>query len=516
MTKPRFLSITLLFTAFAGPSCYALGKIYWYNGNYTYGFFVPAICIYTGFVILKSRTSTLSPALIPGMFLTSVGGFVVIIALWYNIALLPYESTGMGFLSAAGVILTIYGLTLIYGGFPLFATLTFPLFFLWFAAPLPGSVFNILTLSLKTIVSVMSEILLRIIQIPVFREGNLLNLETASLGIADACSGIRSLNVMAAASAGLAYLMNTGVFRGTILFLLSPLITVGGNLFRVTLTGVLVQHLGPEYAGGFRHETVGMISLLLPLAIIIGLSRIMSRPSPRTEEPLRNNPSLSFPNISNPGLMLTALILILGITAQFAIHRHYNAFLEPATHRKPLKELPEQIEEFVQIRKDDLPRGQFKVLRPSDQTIRIFQTPDDKIVTFWIFWWEPAMSCALQSHTPDICYPASGWQRISRFDFADIIFGIPADPAYIRLFSKPQGQKMVLSWHRGNKRLIPPKGILPKIRHLIKTWNNPDTDRNSRFIVTMETDVKTSPENARNLLIRFARSLGPLLKEYGL
>jgi len=69
----------------------------------------------------------------------------------------------------------------------------FPLFFLTLGIPLPAILFNTISIPLQTLASTASAGFLNFCDVPVLQEGNVLQLASTSLGVAEACSGLRSL-----------------------------------------------------------------------------------------------------------------------------------------------------------------------------------------------------------------------------------------------------------------------------------------------------------------------------------
>ena len=67
-----------------------------------------------------------------------------------------------------------------------------PLAFLLMAIPLPTLVVNEVTLPLQLAASRVAEVALGLMAIPVYRDGNLLTLPSATLQVAEACSSLQS------------------------------------------------------------------------------------------------------------------------------------------------------------------------------------------------------------------------------------------------------------------------------------------------------------------------------------
>ena len=90
-----------------------------------------------------------------------------------------------------------------------FKQLIFPLGLLVLMVPLPTIVFNQIAFPLQLIASRIGEMTIAAAGIPVIREGNVLELPSTTLAVAEACSGIRSLVSLADAGAGAGLLHRT-------------------------------------------------------------------------------------------------------------------------------------------------------------------------------------------------------------------------------------------------------------------------------------------------------------------
>ena len=70
---------------------------------------------------------------------------------------------------------------------------TFPLALVALSVPIPAVLMTRVTLPLQFAASGVAETALNIVRIPVLREGNVLVLSNATLQVAEACSGVRSM-----------------------------------------------------------------------------------------------------------------------------------------------------------------------------------------------------------------------------------------------------------------------------------------------------------------------------------
>jgi len=129
-------------------------------------------------------------------------------------------------------------------------------------------VYNQITFPLQLFASVVAERSLEILNIPVLREGNILELASQRLSVAEACSGIRSLLSLSFLSVVYAYFFDRKVWMRWVLLIATIPIAIVANSARVTLTGVLSE-IDPALAEGFFHEAEGWVIFLVALGMMV-------------------------------------------------------------------------------------------------------------------------------------------------------------------------------------------------------------------------------------------------------
>src|SRR5262249_21846020 len=152
-------------------------------------------------------------------------------------------------------------------------TLAFPLVFLLFALPLPGSITRPLQVRLQDATTSMADAALPALGIPVERAGYVLQLPSGDLGVVEACSGVRSVTAIVAVAALVAYLRGFGIVRGVIFVLLSLPVVALANAVRVILNGALQEWVGTWVNEGATHEALGVGALLLALWGVLVISK---------------------------------------------------------------------------------------------------------------------------------------------------------------------------------------------------------------------------------------------------
>jgi len=174
------------------------------------------------------------------------------------------------FLQRSAVLILLVGILLSLGGAVLVKELAFPLLLLPFMIPLPAVIYNSITFPLQLFASSLAEGALDLLGYPVLRDGNILELASQKLSVAEACSGIRSLLSLSFLSLFYAYFFDTRVWMRWVLLIATIPIAILANAGRVTIAGILSE-INPELARGFFHELEGWVIFLIAFIMLIGL-----------------------------------------------------------------------------------------------------------------------------------------------------------------------------------------------------------------------------------------------------
>jgi exosortase B len=167
----------------------------------------------------------------------------------------------------------------------------FPLFFMLFMIPLPGTVVAAITMPMKIAVSTVAEYVLYIVGYPIARSGVILQIAQYQLLVADACAGLHTLFTLE--SLGLLYLnlvRHESLIRNVSLAILIVPISFIANVIRVMVLTLITYYFGDEAGQGFLHGFAGMVLFLSALLLIIGadaLVRIVSARMKSNLVPLR-------------------------------------------------------------------------------------------------------------------------------------------------------------------------------------------------------------------------------------
>lgn len=173
-------------------------------------------------------------------------------------------------------IVSITGILLLKRGVSALKVMWFPIFFLLFMIPLPGTVVSLLTMPMKMAVSYVAENILFWADYPIARNGVILQIGQYQLLVADACAGLQTLLTLEAL--GLFYLnlvQHTSFFRNVALAILIIPISFTANVIRVIVLTLITYHYGDAAGQGFLHGFAGMVLFISALILILGVDSLL-------------------------------------------------------------------------------------------------------------------------------------------------------------------------------------------------------------------------------------------------
>src|ERR1700683_348127 len=206
--------------------------------EYSHGFFIPIV---TAWLLWMRRDALRANIGKP----SSVGLILVVLAVALNFA---SELSAVFIFSQIGFVIALFGLALSLGGKDLLGVVYIPLAFLLFAIPLPYFIDAMLTLRLQLISSELGAWLIRMFGIPVYLDGNIIDMGTYKLQVVEACSGLRYLYPLLSLSFLAAYLFRAPIWQRWLVFLSGVPIAIGMNGFRIGMVGFLVDRWGNQMA----------------------------------------------------------------------------------------------------------------------------------------------------------------------------------------------------------------------------------------------------------------------------
>jgi exosortase len=270
MTKRSILASALVSAAIVGVYFSVLSSLVrqWASDeNYSHGFIIVPFAVY--FAWQKRHALAALPAQ-PGM-----GGLALVAC-----SLVVFLAGLLGaelFLARISLIGVLTGSIWFLFGARHVRLLAFPLLLLFLMVPLPALVFNQIAFPLQLFASRVVETVLTTVGVPVLREGNVLELASTKLEVAQACSGIRSLVSLLTLGIILGKLSEPRLGIRVLLALLTVPVAIAANAARVAGTGLAANWMGAQAAEGFLHAFSGWLVFLAAFGLLLLAQRALAR-----------------------------------------------------------------------------------------------------------------------------------------------------------------------------------------------------------------------------------------------
>jgi exosortase len=257
-----FSLVGLLFA----PVIFELFKLWIASEDYSHGFLVMPLSFY---MVWRKRKTLLS--LRPQPLWVGLPIFVAGMVSYLLSFITKFHT-----LTHLSMIVILIGLLLFLRGWYSTKELLLPVLFLLFMFPIPSAYYVLITNPMKLFITRISTLLIDLLGVPVYCEGNLLFMASMKLEVAEACSGIRSL--YSYLMLGCLFAIMSTKFRSKLFLLVSPVpLAFGVNIFRVAATGVLANYYGPSVSQGFFHEFSGLFLFALGFIVFLGEFYFLNR-----------------------------------------------------------------------------------------------------------------------------------------------------------------------------------------------------------------------------------------------
>jgi exosortase len=332
---------------------------------------------------------------------------------------------------------------------------------LWtLCSPLPPGTYSRLTVGLQLWVSDGVVRALEILGIAAHQQGNIIELARGTVGIEEACSGVRSL--VSCVFTGLllsAALIRRPWARLAVIALSAPL-ALAMNFIRSLLLTLLVN--GGVRVEGAWHDATGYAVLVVTAALLFGVAVAVDGGAPGQKaapapEPAGDSgaaPAVSAQAVLGGILALAAAVLV---------------FFAASTYRPPervgpapdlLAMLPSSAPGWSVMPAPDLYRfaGTLRTDHLAQRTYLRNGAHGFEQVTLYLAYWSAGQASvgAVGSHTPDACWPGAGWvakavtERMVSLDLGPE--RLP--PAQNRFFTSSDYSQHVWFWQLYGGRVI--------------------------------------------------------------
>ena len=384
----------------AVPLLWHLSCFWQIDPQYSYGWIVPLLSIYLAWRRWKSR-----PAVEPA----PKGAIICLaVALFFlSVAWLIREATpDWSVVSWILAILTAVSLALLVtraGGLSMALHFLFPICFILIAVPWPHRLEVAIVQNLMKYVAAAAAECANWMGIAALSKGNLIQLTNGYVGIAEACSGIRSLQAILMVSLVIGELLRYSVLKRGLFIFLGLAIAIFCNVAR-TVVLVLVASLWGVDALSAWHEPTSLAVLVMAFALLgLMASWMPGKTLLELRESSKNRP-LASGRWSLPWPL--AATIFIWVTATFIFTYYWYSSGEPGSLRLEIR-WPENENAFRYLPMQDEAQH---VLLCTEGRMATWVDSDGGGWTLFALRWAPGRTATQSArlHRPENCFTASG------------------------------------------------------------------------------------------------------------
>lgn len=238
----------------------------WGNEDWMHSYFIPVISAYLLWQNREKLAAERAEFFLPGL-LPLVMGIV-----FYVFFMVGYPNhMGQGW----AMLLGLLGVVMLTCGPRIARLAVVPIGYLALGVTVSQMIMIEVTSHLQTVAAAGSEVLLALLGVDVYREGNVLTVNSAKFGevplnVAEACAGMRTVIGFVALGVAVALIGARLWWQRTALVLLAIPVALFMNMVRVAVLGIATLS-DPEYSKGAAHMLIGTLLLVPAFFLFLGL-----------------------------------------------------------------------------------------------------------------------------------------------------------------------------------------------------------------------------------------------------
>jgi exosortase D (VPLPA-CTERM-specific) len=478
----------------------------WSLPEYSHGPLIPALSLLLFLRQLKTEPVLLGPVTDrwPGL---ALGGFALALALVGNLL-------GIGDIVTYALILWVGALLLISFGWAQGRAFWPPVLHLVYMLPLPGALYYGVSTWLQGVSSELGVWFLQMLSVPVYLEGNIIDLGVYKLHVAEACSGLRYLFPILSFSYIFAVLYRGPVWHKAVLLVSAAPITVLMNSVRIAIAGVIVDRWGLEHVEGFSHFFEGWVIFLacVVLLVLLAWALLLFR---RDRVGLIDALDLDTSGLAAQAMRITLVQPSRAlVTAALAVTTF--AVIWQAVPERTVQPVVRDPFSLFPVRIDDWQAGSARVLDPDVErilaaddyhSVTLSRAADSARVDLFMAWYKDQGNGG--THDPEVCLPGAGWEiaELSRTEASHPVDG----PFSVNRAVIQQGfDRMLVYYWFEQQGARTASGLVAKMQLMVGKVTN---GRNDSAIVRLITPINPGePMEAADDRLRDAMRavLGPL------
>ncbi|MEE4300099.1 MAG: VPLPA-CTERM-specific exosortase XrtD, partial [Pseudomonadales bacterium] len=304
-----------------------------------------------------------------------------------------------------------------------------PISLLLFTIPLPVFTQATLTADLQLLSSRMGTALIQALGVPVYLEGNIIDLGVYRLHVAEACAGLNYLFPLLGIGHLCAYLFRSAAWKRILLVVSTVPLTVLMNVVRIACVGLLVREFGTGAAEGFIHFFQGWLVFLVSTVILLAEMALLNRvgsvrvdlremfdlraPASATAADARDTDVLP-PRVTGP-LLACILMIFAALGLTLVQERRPDVLPE----RVDFALFPAFLGDWVG-RRSALEPEVARALGADDYLAMSYRRAEEVAPVELFAAYYGAQRRGRRPHSPQVCLPGGGWE-IERIERADAL-----------------------------------------------------------------------------------------------
>jgi exosortase D (VPLPA-CTERM-specific) len=446
------LAVALAGLALAGARALGAAWDTWLElPEYSHGVLVPIVCLFLVWQRQHEFTALPLPGSWWGVALAVAG--VALHAAGKLAALLIIQQYAL--------LLMFYGLLWSFLGGAAMRRLAIPLLLLALAIPLPQFVLKPFSAQMQLLSSQIGVWFIRLFDVSVYLEGNVIDLGSLKLQVAEACDGLRYLFPLMTLGLIMACFYRESFWKRALVFASSIPITILMNSLRIGVIGISVERWGRALAEGFLHEFQGWVVFMASATLMVLEMALLSRLGP-TPRRLGDVFQIHFPAPLPPAAQRVARTLARPLVACAVLLAGYGVAAALVPERAELKPQRPSLAAFP-LRLGDW-AGQSEAMAPvyldalklDDYVIANYtQSPLEPRVNFYVAWYD-SQRAGQSAHSPRTCIPGGGWgiTALAEHDVPGVRLGTTLLRVNRAVIAHGSERQLVYYWFQQRGRVV--------------------------------------------------------------
>lgn len=483
----------------------------WEREEFSHGYMIPLVSIYLILQNIPRLSSLKSTHKSIGLLFVATGIFLYFMG----------ELSAIYTIIQYGFVIAVIGVFVSLLGIQSLKVIGIPIVYLLFMIPLPNFLYFNLSSSLQLISSNIGVYFLRLLNISVFLEGNVIDLGNFKLQVVDACSGLRYLFPLMSFGFLVAYIYEASLWKRAVVFFSTLPITILMNSFRIAVIGITVDMWGISAAEGFLHDFQGWVVFMACLGLLALEIFILHRLSGGRGSPIDNisiglpTPIFSykyFSHIKNfqASAIITLFILIAVAPLKFVIADRD----EVVPNRHELNQMPLIIDSWVG-HESRFDKDVIDALKVKDYMVADYVDSNSATsVNLYIAYYDSQRKGA-SVHSPKTCMPGGGWEMksLNELKLDDIRpYGTEKLVVNRAIIQKGNAKNLVYYWFQQRGRIVTNE-YLAKWYIFFDSLTRNRTD-GALVRVTVEYSDAQGVDSAEKQLQHFVKGVAPYLPQY--